>query len=248
MKVKDIYNLINDFAPVETALSYDNVGILVGDLEQSINKAIVCLDATPAAVSKAISSDAQLIITHHPIIFDPLKTVLSDSLVFKCVKNNISVISMHTNLDSAVGGVNDRLAEILELENVAIITDQEGFSFRKGELKEKMHADDLAEYIKAKLGGIVRYTDSGKYIKTLCVCGGSGGSELDLAMENADAFLTADVKHNVFIEAVAKNFTLFDGGHFNTENVLIKPLADMLNKNIRGIEFIPFNGQEIKIR
>lgn len=248
MKVLDIFNLINGMAPIETALSFDNVGILVGDPEAEVKKAVVALDCTPAVVRKALDERAELIITHHPVIFEPLKSVVKSegNVVYDCLVNGIAVISMHTNLDVAKGGVNDCLARALELCDIQSVVDDEGFSFRKGTLKTEMTADELANYIKEKLGGTVRYTTCKNSIKTVCVCGGSGGSELTLAMECADAFVTADVKHNLFIEASAKDFPLFDAGHFHTENVVIDPLAKELSKKIEKLEFIAFSGNEIK--
>lgn len=248
MLVSDIYSVINKMAPSENALPFDNVGILLGDPEAEVKKAIVALDCTPATVKKAINEGAELIITHHPVIFDPLKSVVKSegNVVFSCLTNGISVISMHTNLDVAVGGVNDCLAAALELCDVQAITDAEGFSFRMGSLKAEMSASELAEYVKQQLGGNVRYTDGKKSIKTVCVCGGSGSGELFVAMNIADALITADVKHNVFIEAASKGFTLLDAGHFHTENVVIAPLSKLLNEKIQNVEFISFNGEEIK--
>ena len=248
MKVSDVFNLINSIAPLETALSFDNVGVLLGDFENRVTKAVVTLDATSAVVNYAKEIGAELIITHHPIIFDPLKNIVkqNSNVVYECLSNGISVISMHTNLDVANGGVNDCLANALELQNITTVMDEEGFSFKKGELKAKMSADEFAEYLKVKLGGAVRYTDGKKPIKTVCVCGGSGSSELTVAMNNADAFVTADIKHNVFIEADAKDFSLFDAGHFHTENVVIAPLTETLNKKAENVSFYAFNGTEIK--
>lgn len=246
MKVLDVYNILNKIAPCESALSFDNVGILIGDRDATVTKAVVCLDCTFEVVKKAVEQKAELIITHHPVIFEPLKSVLKGSVVYECVLNNISVISMHTNLDSAVGGVNDCLANALGLENVVSVTDEEGFSFRKGVLSEEMSAEGLARYIKSRLGGAIRYTDNNKLIKTVCVCGGSGGSELFLAMNHADAFITADVKHNVFMDAAMKSFSIFDAGHFHTENVIVEPLSKLLGEKIKDVAFLPFNGKEIK--
>lgn len=248
MKVVDIFNLINGFAPTETALSFDNPGILVGDREAQVTKAVVCLDATPAVVAYAKENSAELIITHHPIIFEPLKSVVKGegNVVYDCLVNGISVISMHTNLDVAEGGVNDCLANALELLDVQSVEDDEGFSFRKGTLNKAMSADELAAYVKQKLGGAVRYTDGNKTIKTVSVCGGSGGSELGLAIKNSDAFVTADIKHNILIEASAKGFSVFDAGHYNTENVVVAPLAKRLENMTKDIKFLPFSGNEIK--
>lgn len=248
MKVFEIYDFLNAIAPSENALSFDNVGILVGDPNAEVRKSVVALDCTPAVVKKAVAEKAELIITHHPVIFEPLKSVVkgNGNVVYDCLYNGISVISMHTNLDVAIGGVNDCLAKALELENIQTITDDEGFSFRMGSLKTEMSATELAQYVKVRLGGNIRYTDGGKTIKTLSVCGGSGGSELYFAMQKTDAFVTADVKHNVFIEAASKGYALFDAGHFHTENVIVNPLAEALNEKIKEVDFIAFNGDEIK--
>ena len=124
MKVKEILNLINSFAPANTALSYDNTGLLLGDAEQTVTKAVVCLDATPDAIDFAKENNAGLIITHHPIIFDGLKSVLVGSAVYECLAAGISVISAHTNLDVAEGGVNDCLAKALGLKNITAVTDE----------------------------------------------------------------------------------------------------------------------------
>lgn len=246
MKVKEILNLINSFAPAGTALGYDNVGVLVGNPAEEVTKAVVCLDATPSAVEFATKNSAQLIITHHPVIFDGLKAVTAGSPVYECIKNGISVISAHTNLDVAEGGVNDCLAKALGLKNITAVTDDEGFSFRKGILSEEMSAEGFARYIKSRLGGVVRYTDSKTTIKTVSVCGGSGGSELELAKTVSDALVTADVKHSTLIYANQINFSIFDAGHYHTENVVINPLAERLSKMAEGVEFLPFSGNEIK--
>ena len=248
MQVLDVYNFLNEIAPVGTALSFDNVGILVGDPSKEVKKAVVCLDCTPKVLELAVKESAELIITHHPIIFEPLKSLIKgeDNVVYGCIENGVSVISMHTNLDVAVGGVNDCLANALELVDVQNIVDDEGFCFKKGALKSTMSTTELADYVKQKLGGNVRFTAVEKQIKTVAVCGGSGGSELSLAMQNADAFITADVKHNLFIEAISKDYPLLDAGHYHTENVVVKPLIQKLSKGLNDVEFLEFNSEIIK--
>lgn len=248
MKVNEILNTLNNIAPVESALAFDNVGLLVGDGDQTVSKAVVCLDVTPAVTQYTISLGAELIISHHPIIFDPLKSVVNEigNVVYECLKNNISVISMHTNLDSAEGGVNDCLANALGLKNITSVVDEEGFIFKKGNLKDEMTADGLARYIKSCLGGVVRYTDGEKPIKTVCVCGGSGGGLLPIAIECADAFVTGEVKHNVLVSAASTKFSVFEAGHFHTENIVVEPLCARLQKQFSDIEFYSFNGKEIK--
>lgn len=249
MKAEKIFETLCEIAPLSLAMSYDNAGFLLGDNQSNITKAVVCLDVTLSAVDFAIKSGAQLIISHHPVIFNPLKCITAQDTpqIYKCLAKGISVISMHTNMDSAMGGVNDCLAQALGLENISIICDEDNFSFRKGELSEKMSADKLASFVKSRLGGSVRYTDGGKNISNVAVCGGSGGDFYRLAEENgADALITADVKHSYFVAAADRGFTLIDAGHFHTENTLILPLADRLKEKIPSVEFLPYNLKEIK--
>ena len=151
MKVSDIYDFLNVIAPSETALSFDNVGILVGDPSTEVQKSVVALDCTPAVVKKAVAENAQLIITHHPVIFEPLKSVVkgNGNVVYDCIQNGISVISMHTNLDVAAGGVNDCLAKALELEQIEEYFDGTKPIGRKGKSKIS-DGVEFAELIKKK--------------------------------------------------------------------------------------------------
>ena len=127
MTVKDIFDFLNKKFPTETACDFDNVGILVGDPETQVEKAVVALDCTPSAVNTALKNGCQLIITHHPVIFAHLKRVLAGSAVYEVIKNGISVISMHTNLDVGIGGVNDCLCTALSLENVTKVSAADGY-------------------------------------------------------------------------------------------------------------------------
>lgn len=248
MKVKEILNTLDKMAPLSLALSYDNSGFLVGDAKAEVKTAVVALDCTKEVLNFAIEKNAELIITHHPLIFEPMKCVTNETneIVFSLILNKISLISMHTNLDSAKGGVNDALALALGLKNIKKIEDDEGFAFRMGSLEDEMTADELALHIKQSLGGVVRYSGSNKPIKTVAVCGGSGGDLLDLAKQNADAFVTADIKHKQLIKAANMGYSLFDAGHFHTENTVIGPFCNALVKKIPSVSFLPFNLTEIK--
>ncbi len=247
MQVKDVYEKLNEMAPFSLALDYDNAGFLIGDAAAVVKRVVVALDCTPLVVSKAKEVGAELIVTHHPVIFNPLKSVTAEQgVVYDCLSANIAVISAHTNLDSAKDGVNDCLAKALGLTDITVIEDEEGFCFRKGKLSKAISALEFAKKIKSALGGVVRYTDGEKPIHTVAVCGGSGGELLELALKQADAFVTADVKHKTFISADANKFSLFDAGHFHTEDTVIEPLAERLSKALPEIDFIALHGTEIK--
>ena len=239
MTVKDIFDFLNGIAPVNTACDFDNVGILVGDPSAEVSGAVVALDCTASAVKTARDNNCGLIITHHPVIFDPLKTVLVGSTVFELIKSGISVISMHTNLDIAVSGVNDCLCYALEFNNFEKRPANDGYLLNFAELDTPLSADELAQYIKEKLGGSVKFTDSGKNIKKVAICSGSGGGYIfDTAVSGCDALITADVKHNIFIDSERLGISVFDAGHFNTEDVVTEPLKDLLSQKFKDIRFL----------
>lgn len=246
MKVKNILDYLDGLYPVSTACDFDNVGLLVGDGDCDVTGAVVALDCDVKAIDFAEQKGANLIITHHPVIFEPLKSVTENDIVFKLIKSEISVISMHTNLDVGNGGVNDTLCDTLCLKDVKPYIAADGYKLKYGNT-DFNSADNFAAFIKERLGGAVRYVDGGKPVKKVLVCSGSGGSYIKEAIENGfDALVTADVKHNYFIDAVNANISLFDGGHYNTENVIVKPLCNRLQKQFPSIRFTEYMQKAIK--
>ncbi len=246
MIVNNILKYLAGKYPLDTACDFDNVGLLVGDGNEAVTKAIVCLDCDINAVNYAKSVGANLIVTHHPVIFSGLKAITAGSVVYELIKNNISVISMHTNLDIAEGGVTENLCAAIGLTNVAPFTAHDGFLIREAECNIA-DAEKLAERIKASLGGSVRYVDSGRKIEKVLVCSGSGGEFLsDVINGGFDALISADIKHNVFIDAVNHGVTVFDAGHYHSENVIVKPLQEELSTAFNGIVFCVFNNDKIK--
>ncbi len=244
MTVYDVYRLIDGRFPFDSAAEYDNVGLLVGDMNATVKRALVTLDCTKAAAEKAVELGATLIITHHPVIFDPLKSVTADSVVHFCIQHGISVISAHTNVDMGQDGINDKLCEMLSLLEVEPLM-ADGFMLRRGVLPSPLTAAELAKCCETLFSIPVRFTDGGKKIKTVAVCSGSGGSMLDSVMPHADAFVTSDVKHSQFIAAANNGFSVFDCGHFNTEDVIVEPIKNLLCENLPEIEFFAFHGKEI---
>ena len=247
MTVNDIFEFLNDIAPANTACDVDNAGILVGDPSADVSGAVVALDCTASAIKTAIKNNCELIITHHPVIFDPLKTVLTGSTVFELIKSGISVISMHTNLDIAVSGVNDCLCRVLEFDNFEKRPASDGYLLNFAELDTPLSADELARHIKEKLGGSVKFTDSGKNIKRVALCSGSGGGyAFDTAVSCCDALVTADVKHNIFIDTERLGISVFDAGHFNTEDAVTEPLKSLLSEKFKTVSFYADHHSEIK--
>lgn len=247
MTVKNIFDFLDEKFPTETACDFDNVGLLVGNPDTEVKKAVIALDCTPNAITAAVENGCQLIITHHPVIFDPLKRVLAGSAVYEVIKNGISVISMHTNLDMGIGGVNDCLSVALSLENATKVKAQDGYMLNTGELTSPLYPDGLALYIKEKLGGAVKYVGAERQIKRVLLCSGSGGSYLNEVLRHGcDALITADVKHNHFLDAERLGVSVFDAGHFDTEDVVTEPLKRLLEQRFADITFIADRSSKIK--
>jgi dinuclear metal center YbgI/SA1388 family protein len=223
--VKDIYYYINTLAPFDTQAEWDNSGILVGDENSEVSKILFALDATRDVLNQAIKIGADLIITHHPVIFKPVSSVTQDSLVYKLVKNNISIICVHTNYDKAFNGVNDLLCEKLGYHHFA---KSEEF-LNIVELDKSVQSFELIKNVKNALGGLVRFNSVDKSIKKIALCSGSGSDFLNVAKElNCDALITGDASHHSFVDANELDVLLIAAGHFETENLAIKPLLDKI--------------------
>ena len=155
IKVKDVLNALSELAPVEIKEEWDNVGLMIGDGEANVTNIITSLDCTMSVIDEAIEKRAELIVTHHPLIFEKLESVTSSDTsgkkIIKLIKNGISVISMHTNLDKAKGGINDLLCEILELKNIRNIDKQEFSLGRTGELEAYVTLGEFVKKAKEKL-------------------------------------------------------------------------------------------------
>lgn len=248
MKVKDILKFLDQKFPISTACNFDNVGLLLGDGERNVTKAIIALDCTMDVIKDAVKNGCELIITHHPVIFNPLKNVLKGSIPYEVIRNNLSVISMHTNLDIGVGGVNDCLCKILSPKAIETVIASDGYALKKCTISP-ISANDLADSLKNALGGSIKFTDSGKMIETVLVCSGSGGNFVnEVNGFTCDALITADIKHNQFLDANLLGVSLFDAGHFNTEDVVINPLKELLQAEFSGIQFITNHYNLIKNR
>ena len=229
MTTKKIFEFLNILAPVELAESWDNVGLLV-NCDNEIKKVLVCLDITTQTINEAINEQCDLIVSHHPVIFKALKNIKSNDLVFKLIKNNISAICMHTNLDIAKGGVNDILANKLNLTEV-IPFDCGG---RIGTIKETS-VTELAKTCKEIFNSHIRYTDGERLVTKLAVVGGAGAFIDEAYKLGAECLITGDVKHHDGIDAKELGISLIGAGHFATEVPVVNYLAKSLENNFKNL-------------
>ncbi len=239
MTVKDIFDYINSFAPFETQSEWDNAGILAGSPDAEVTAAVVGLDVTPHEIALAVKEKAELIISHHPLIFKPVKRILSLDISYLTAENHLNVISAHTNFDKACGGVNDLLCEAVGLEYKKLSGDIADGFLNIMCCPNGFSALEFAELLSKKLSASVRFADSKHKISKIAVCSGSGAEFLDdAAALGCDAFLTGDSSYHDFLNAKEMGISLFAAGHFETENLAAASLAERLSANFPEIKFI----------
>ncbi len=248
-KVKDIAEKIERLAPTSLAEPWDNVGLMVGDEEQEINKILICLDVTSENIRIAAEQKCDLIISHHPLLFSPLKSVteqtIQGSIVRTLIKNNISVYSAHTNLDKADGGMNDALAEKLGLDEVRSFfpdeyEDRDNIG-RIGVLENPVELTDFVSFVKSILGcrTIRSLGIPTEEIQTVALCTGAGGDGILTAYRaGADVYVTSDIKHHEAQLAFELGLNLIDAGHFETENIICEFMKEYLEMHFPSIEIV----------
>jgi GTP cyclohydrolase I len=255
-RLKDILRLLEDMIPSQVSEDWDNTGLQVGDPSQEIGKIFLALDPTHHAIKEAGKRNAQLLLTHHPLIFKPLTSlnrgIPPGDVIFEAMEMRISIISSHTNLDVIDGGINDMLAGLLRLHDVDILDPKGGLNTsrvglgRIGYLPEPVRLRSLSILAKSIFGNdsikIVGRKD--RVIKRIAVVGGSGGNLVRKAWrQGADLLITGDVRHHEALEARSLGLALMDAGHFYTERAALKLFAESLERRFKemgwrvGVEF-----------
>ncbi len=242
MIVNDILEYLNSLSPLKTAESFDNVGLLVGSGGAEVTGVCCCLDITRAIIKEAADKGANLIVSHHPVIFDGLKNIPEWSPVAELIRRGIAAIAMHTNFDIAEGGLNDTLVELLEWTGGGVleVTQSDGRGFGAVcDIPLEFTPQTLAEYCKEKLDlGGVRYSRVSRPIKRIAVCCGGGVDRnvMRLARERGcDAIVSGDIKHNFWVEAENCGMTLIDAGHFGTEKAAAHRLAKLITAEFSSV-------------
>ena len=242
MKIGDVAAIIEEFAPLSLQESYDNSGLVVGRADDELRGGVLlAVDVTEAVIDEAVRLGCSMVVTHHPIIFHPLKRLNSASQTERCVeaalKNGIALYACHTNLDSAHGGMSWRVGQMLSLRDMRVLQpqgdDDTGFGV-VGELAEPMPTEEFLQIVRRRLGvQVVRHSAIVRdKVVRVAVCTGAGGSLIDDARRSGcDIYVTADLKYNDFF-APAPDFVVADIGHFESEFCAIGILFDILSKKI----------------
>ncbi|HEY5586257.1 MAG TPA: Nif3-like dinuclear metal center hexameric protein [Ruminiclostridium sp.] len=252
MNVGEILDYINEIAPWKYAEGWDNVGLMVGSSNCKVKKIMLCMDVTSEVIDDAINQGSNVIISHHPFLFSKLDKIdldtLNGHLISKVIKRDICVISAHTNLDVAVGGVEDTLAEALGLTNCRIQKSYipEGLDLdigmgKVGELPVELCFEEFIRTVKKNLGidNLRIVGVQPEYVKKVDVFCGSFDGDLDsVKRHNVDVLVTGDIKYHIALEAREMGLCLLDVGHFASEHLIVDKLKKFFTNKFNNIEII----------
>ncbi|GAA6324699.1 Nif3-like dinuclear metal center hexameric protein [Fusobacterium ulcerans] len=251
MITKDIINFLEEKYPRSNAEEWDNVGLLVGNNKKDVKKIQLSIDATEKAVDYAAQNNVDMIVTHHPLIFKPLKSIVMSELsgrkIIKLIEKGLNLYSIHTNLDSSKDGLNDYILELLEVKKYKIIdinaNDETAGIGRMYTLEEKITILEYADFIKTKMkikNVRVISNDLKSKVKKIALINGSGMSYWRKVKSlGADLFITGDIGYHDALDAKESGLHLIDIGHFESENCF----SELLKKNLEeiGLEVLIFN-------
>lgn len=258
MKLQKIIDIVKNKYPEYLQYSWDNSGLNIGNQDNDIKKIMTTLEVTQETVDEAIEKNVDLIISHHPFLFSKINKItkndIKGNLIYKLIKNDISVYCMHTNFDVALDGLNDYFLKIIEIENKGILdvigkeeSYLNGVEYglgRIGILNQKMSAEDLVNIIKNKLNvSKVRFIgDLEKDVKNIAVVTGAGAEYFKMTKEmNIDILITGDMKYHQAMDALEIGACVMDLGHFETEYIFADSIMEFLKKNIDNVEVIKTN-------
>ena len=233
----DVFSWIDGIAPFETCEPWDNSGLLAGSMKSRVTGIYCALDVSAKVIDDAIAKGCNLIVTHHPIMFGGRKNLREDDaegrMLCSLVRNNISVISAHTNFDKAEGGVNDILAKRIGIESPKLIEgDEEGF-LRIGEIRP-MRLDAFTDFVKRTLGDAVRaYGDPEMIVRKVAVCGGAGGEFAAFAQKcGADAYVTGEMRYHDSLDLAQTGFATLQAGHDATEKIAVERFKQLFETKL----------------
>lgn len=249
MTCKEFLEKAASLAPFEYAEGWDNCGLLLGNLDKEIHCVYIAVDATEQVIEDAVEGGADLLLTHHPLIFSPLKRIVSDDFIgarlIRLLQQDICLVAMHTNFD--IMGMADAAADEMNLQDrdVLEVTFEDdvakaGFG-RIGRLSEPMSLEDLGEYVKRvfHVPTVRIYGAPDREIRHAAILPGSGKSFVDAAIAGgADVLITGDISHHEGIDAVARNLCIIDAGHYGIEKLFVSYMEQFLHREMREIEIL----------
>lgn len=241
-KVAEILDFLDECAPIASKMDFDNVGLLVGRSNADVTKVIVALDILPETILEAETLGAQLIVSHHPVIFRPAASVTdldtTGQRVLMLAERRIAAICMHTNLDAAVGGVNDALAARLKLNDVQMLPNSDNIC-RFGRISP-IKLREFAEFVRDSLGtNGVRFCDAGRSVERVAVGGGACGDYIAAAVAaGCDTMVVGEAKHHEHLEGKMLGLNLIEVGHFASENVVCDELVRRISERFGDVEVV----------
>lgn len=248
LKVRDIENIMEEYAPSKFKVSYDNVGLMVGDSEEEVKGILIALDCTLKVIEEAKEKGCNLILTHHPLIFNKPSSITSGTLqgkkIIELIKNNINLYSSHTNLDAVYGGLNTMIMKKLGFENYSTMEldskrepgDNETGIGRLTILDESMSIGDLCRLVKSKLHiPFIRYTgDESWKVNKIAVINGSGEDFFGIAKKlGAQCIITGDTTYHDASDYTEEGISIIDVGHFETEWPAFKMFGELLQEQLK---------------
>ncbi len=235
-------SILDDIAPFSTAEQWDNVGLMVGDPAQDITAIVVSLDPSFEVISWAKTHSADCIITHHPLFFEPIRCLNLQDIRAKKVSmlltSGISLVSMHTNLDMAQGGVADVLAQKLSLNNI-----EKNGALRTGDLPGDL---PLSSWTRSLPFENIRLVDAGKPVRRVGACPGSGMDYWrDAYVSGCDTFVTGDVRYHAALDAKEAGMNVIDLGHHGTEELIVVPFMEKLQHELQGVHIRAYESTDV---
>jgi dinuclear metal center YbgI/SA1388 family protein len=251
MLLETLIEKFDAVAPEAIAQEWDNVGLLVGDRAQDIRRVFIALDADEQAIAEAKAAGAQLLLTHHPMIFSPLKRINTDRFlgarVVELLRSGMSYYAMHTNFDAAQMGVLCAKRMELPIQGEPPLADELTYEGRTygigviGSYGSPIALGALAERVKEQFGldYVKVFGDTGMKITRMAICPGSGKSTIDDAIEKgAQVLLTGDIDHHSGLDAKSQNLAIIDAGHYGLEHIFIEYMKNYIRENISEVEAV----------
>ncbi|TGY43335.1 Nif3-like dinuclear metal center hexameric protein [Clostridium sartagoforme] len=255
-KLKEIIDIMEDFAPLNLKEDFDNVGLMVGDKESEVKRVLLALDCTLDVIEEAKEKKVDLIITHHPLLFKKPSSITTDTLtgkkIIELIKNNINLYSSHTNLDSAKEGLNETIVNILGYNSEELIeinknarNSNEGLG-RIIRLEEAISLDEFVDNVKKKLNiSNVKLVKASDKVKNIAVINGSGSSFLDIAYRRgADCVITGDTTYHYASDYKEMGVSIIDTGHFHSEWIVFLEVINKIKDKLEDVEILVSENSE----